>query len=228
MNIKTLFVDIDATITDFLKPFPDDFFVGRQPMFSIFRDLMVEEKGWAKDDAEKAIIDYADTVIWWDYPDFIAEFDLPLQMCWKRLISRHSEYLSVYKDTVRTIKELQNSDIKLYIVSNNPYAGCLLKLHRAELGEITGTTYFEGILGANLLRGQKSQPELWRRAIAHAACEPGSIATLGDHPVEDAEIPLRCSIGHAFILRRDLSESIRHDEHNTSVNSAEYVLDIIQ
>lgn len=227
-TIKGLFVDIDATITDFTKPFPPESLVGQQPVLGVLRDVMVDN-GWNEDEAISAIMKYADEVIWWDYPDFVAEFDLPRDEAWERIFAWHDEYLSVYDDTVELVKTLKAEDrVKLFIVSNNPVAACLLKLRRAGLAELDGTPWFHRILGANLLRGQKSQKELWRRAIAQTGMNPENLATLGDHPIEDGANPLTCGIGQAFILCRDPNKTLPDlHENATAITSASEVLSLI-
>lgn len=198
------FIDIDGTITDNNpeKKYPESKLVWKNPIFGVMRDVMVEE-GWDGEEAKKKIEEYADKVIWWDYPDFIAEFNLPIEKTWERIYKWHQDYLIVYQDTVELIKKLYKMGKNLYIVSNNPIVGCLLKLKRAGLGDITGSSYFKRILGANILRGQKSQIELWERAIAQIGVKPEQISIIGDNEKEDGEVPLCTGIGRSFIISRN-------------------------
>ncbi len=216
------FVDIDGTITDNNpgKRYPEEKLVWRNPIFGVIRDVMAEE-GYRPEEAKKKIEEYADKIIWWDYPDFVAEFNLPLEKTWERIYRWHKEYLSVYQDTVDLIKKLHGKKKNLFVVSNNPVVGCLLKLKRAGLGDITGTPYFKRILGANILRGQKSQKELWKRAIAHIGIPPEKIAIVGDNLTEDAKIPFTTGIKKAFIiLRGDVNDNLIKDKRIIAVKSA--------
>ena len=225
--MEHFFIDIDGTITDTNpeRKYPENKLVWRNPIFGVMRDVMIEE-GWDEEEAKRKIEEYADEVIWWDYPDFIAEFNLPLEKTWERIYQWHNEYLIVYQDTVELIKRLYKMGKKLYIVSNNPIVGCLLKLKRAGLGDITGTSYFKRILGANILRGQKYQIQLWRRAIAQIGIEPEKIVVIGDNEKEDGEVPLSAGICCSFIIKRE-GESYKK-EKIIFVNEAGEILNYLQ
>lgn len=214
------FIDIDGTITDNNpeKIYPEEKLVWGNPVFGVIRDVMVEE-GYLPEDAKRKIEEYADKIIWWDYPDFIAEFNLPLEKTWERIYRWHEEYLIVYEDTVNLIKTLYKKGGNLFIISNNPIAGCLLKLKRAGLGDITGSPYFKRILGANILRGQKSQTEMWKRAIAQIGIAPENICVIGDNPVEDGTIPLSVGIGHTFIIHPTKEQKIINEDRITYVKN---------
>lgn len=227
--MENFFVDIDGTITDNSpeKVYPEEKLVWKNPIFGVIRDVMAEE-GCQPEKAKNRIEEYADKIIWWDYPDFIAEFNLPVQKTWERIYRWHEEYLTVYQDTVDLIKTLHKKGKNLFIVSNNPIVGCLLKLKRAGLGEITGSPYFKRILGANILRGQKSQVELWKKAVAQVGIPPENIAVIGDNPTEDAKNPLACNIGRAFIIQRDLKKDIVTDGSIIFVKSPCFIPDYLK
>ncbi len=230
MKNMCFFIDIDGTITDEIKGkvVLDKSLVWGNPVLGCIRDVMVKEKNWDPKDAKKAIETYADKVIWWDYPDFITKFDLPVGKTWKVIQQWHQKYLFCYDDGVKMVKELARQARKLFVVSNNPFVGCLLKLERAGLGNIDGSGYFKKILGANSLRGQKCQRELWERAIIETGFNPKDIVTIGDNLKEDGEIPLSSGIGHAFIIQRDLSEKVVLEGQITLVKSAAYIPLLIQ
>lgn len=202
------FIDIDGTITDNNpeKKYPEEKLVWGNSIFGVIRDVMVEE-GWSFEEAKKSIEEYADRIIWWDYPDILAEFNLPVEKTWERIYQWHYEYKIVCWDTVELIKELYKRGKNLFIVSNNPIVGCLLNLKVAGLGDITGSKYFKRILGANILRGQKHQIELWKKAVAQIGIEAKKIVNIGDNIKEDGEIPLKIGLKMCFIIRRDHEES---------------------
>jgi len=225
--MEYFFIDIDGTITDNNpeRKYPESKLVWKNPIFGVIRDVMVEE-GWDGEEAKRKIEEYADEVVWWDYPDFIAEFNLPLEKTWERIYNWHNEYLIVHQDTVELIKRLYKMGKNLYIVSNNPIVGCLLKLKRAGLGDITGSSYFKRILGANILRGQKHQLQLWKRAIAQIGVEPEEIAVIGDNEKEDGDIPLSAGISCSFIIKRE-GESYKK-EKIIFVKEADEILNYLQ
>jgi len=201
------FIDIDGTITDNNpdKKYPDEKIIWSNPILGVIRDVMVEER-WKTEEANKKIEEYADKIIWWDYPDFIAEFNLPVEKTWEKIYKWHYDYKIVYWDTVELIKELYKKGKDLFIVSNNPIVGCLLNLKVAGLGDITGSMYFKRILGANILRGQKHQVELWKKAIAQVGVGAQKIVNIGDNISEDGTIPLKVGLKKCFVIRRDESE----------------------
>ncbi len=215
MKPKAIFIDIDGTLTDNQpgNAYPLEKHVWQNPIFGVIRDVMVE-KGWKPEEARQKIEEYADSIIWWDYPDFIAEFSLPPVETWERIYDWHRQYLMVYEDGVEMVKELFKQGWPLFVVSNNPIVGCLLKLKRAGLGDITGSSYFRRILGANILRGQKSQPALWQKAFAQVGVDPAQSAVIGDNPREDGDIPLGLGLGRAVIVCRTMEEEMRsHGRH---------------
>ncbi|HOM26658.1 MAG TPA: HAD family hydrolase [bacterium] len=207
IKMDYFFIDIDGTITNNNpdKIYPEEKLVWGNAIFGVIRDVMVDE-GWQPDEAKRAIEKYADKIIWWDYPDFIAEFNLPIEKTWERIYQWHYEYKIVYWDTVELIKELHKKGKNLFIVSNNPIVGCLLNLKVAGLGDITGSKYFERILGANILRGQKHQIDLWKKAVAQIGVEGHKIVNIGDNTKEDGDIPLNVGLKKCFIIRRDEEE----------------------
>jgi len=224
MKPKAIFIDIDGTLTD-NEPgnvYPLEKHVWKNPIFGVIRDVMVE-KGWKPEEARRSIEEYADRVIWWDYPDFIAEFSLPPAETWERIYDWHRQYLMVYEDGVEMVKELYKQGRPLFVVSNNPIVGCLLKLKRAGLGEITGSEYFRRILGANILRGQKSQPALWQKAFAQVGVAPAQAAVIGDNPREDGDIPLELGLGRAIIVCRTMEEEMQSNDRRIFVRSLSQV-----
>ncbi|MCM8821011.1 MAG: HAD family hydrolase [Candidatus Omnitrophica bacterium] len=220
------FVDIDGTITDNNpeKIYPEEKLVWGNAVCGVRREVMVEE-GWSPEKAKRAIEEYADKIIWWDYPDFVAEFNLPVEKTWERIYNWHNEYKIVYHDSVELIKKLYERDKNLFIISNNPIVGCLLNLKVAGLGDITGSKYFKRILGANILRGQKHQIELWKRAISQIGVTPDKIASIGDNIKEDGEIPLKSGIKKCFIIKKDQPEKEENGVIfiNTSLSVLRYI-----
>ncbi len=116
----------------------------------------------------------------------------------------------------------------LYIVSNNPIVGCLLKLKRAGPGDITGTSYFKRILGANILRGQKWQIQLWKKAIAQIGVETEKIAIIRDNEEEDGNIPLSVGIGISFVLKRDIEENFYKEGKKIYFKNAKVLLEFLK
>ena len=196
-------VDIDGTIIDYRPGSMDPKqFVGGNFLFPIFCDLMVEQ-GIVRAEAIKRIVDLAERIVYWDYTDFIAAFDLPAQEVFDRLRAWHHENLLVYESTLALLKQLHRDGRKLYVMSNNPYVGCLLKLEVAGLAEDGASSIFTGIFGTNRVLGCKSDPTVWKRALSELPFEPDQVGTIGDNPKEDGQLPRSLGVGETIILDRN-------------------------
>jgi FMN phosphatase YigB (HAD superfamily) len=223
MNVQACFVDIDATITD------DGDMRQIEPghplsnaLFSVLRDVMVQD-GWDRDKAETALEAHANDVVFWDYHDFIGEFQLPARHAWDEIIRWHDDHLVVYPDAVRMVKRLHERGMPLYIISNNPILGCLLKLQRAGLGTLEGSPWFKDILGSNRLNGQKGSIDFWERAMAYTGLPVDDIAVIGDSVNDDLRIPQQIGVRHFCIVDRKRTDPITHQDGALFVNSLDLV-----
>lgn len=196
-------VDIDGTLTGY-RPGA----VAREKLLHgnfllpVIRDMMVA-RSWEKPAAEAAILDLLNRTVFWDYSDFLAEFRLPVKEGFRRMKEWHRENLFAYEDGVSLVKRLHAQGRNLFIMSNNPYLGCLFKLQAAGLAEDDfSSPYFRRIFGTNLLRGCKSVPDVWLRALAQIPADPSDVCVIGDNPCEDGEIPASAGIASHIILDR--------------------------
>lgn len=204
-NITHLLIDIDATLTESVQPDLNIGGGGKWPAghpLNGLRSVMVAQ-GWDGDEADARIHEHAEKVVWWDYPDFIAAFTLPVEETWRGMEQWHKQYVRPYADAIEMVRRLHAAGRqKLFIMSNNPYCGCCMKLGVAGLADRFGSPYFTRIFGTNILHGCKCSKEVWGRAFAHIGCKPENAAIIGDNPREDAEIPLSKGAGHAFLIDR--------------------------
>ena len=196
-------VDIDGTLTDY-RPgaCAPEKLLHNNFLLPVLRDLMAE-KGWGRTEAEKALFDLMERIVFWDYTDFIAEFGLPADEAFRRLREWHHDNLIVYHDTVRLIKKLSGEGKKLFVMSNNPYMGCIFKLQAAGLAKDDfSSPYFRRIFGTNLLRGCKCVPDVWKRAFAQIPAGIFEIGVIGDNPKEDGELPRSLGVKETIIIPR--------------------------
>ena len=192
--------DIDGTLTRYVDMESSAFLHGNF-LFPIVRDLMVE-KGWEPQEAEAAILRETQENVFWDYCDFASAFGLDAHGAYRRFRAWHARHIAPYDDAVALAKRLRADGRRLFIVSNNPYSGCLMKLQACGLADDTGSDCFSRILGTDTLRGCKGAPGVWRRALDHLAVDPALVCTVGDNPVEDGELPRACGVGASFIFNR--------------------------
>ena len=144
---KYYLVDIDGTITGY-RPgsMAPEKLVGGNFLFPIFRDLMVE-RGWDKLEAEARIVQLARDVVFWDYSDFMVEFELPVAETFRRMRTWHHENLFTYGKTVELLRQLHRDGRKLFVMSNNPHLGCLMKLEAAGLADAFSAPCFTRVFG---------------------------------------------------------------------------------
>lgn len=228
MPVKACFIDIDATITDDgdIRQIKSEYPLSNA-LIDLLCDIMVEN-GWERNKAVYALVAHANDIIFWDYQDFISEFDLPIKPTWDQIIKWHDDHLIVYTDAVDMIKELYSMKLPLYIISNNPILGCLLKLQRAGLGTLEGSPWFQDILGSNKLNGQKGSVGFWRRAFTHTGLAPEEVVIIGDNLKDDCQVPRQVGVCNFFLVDRKKSESIKYKDGIYFVNSLKYVAGEVQ
>ena len=226
IKAQIIICDIDATVTDvYAEHSHADF---RDKVFDIFARGIACRRKISLNEANCVLNDFANNLmVWWDYPDFISYFDLDPIAVWQEMRQVHKDMLYVYEDAVEMVKRLHSMNKYLYIVSNNPVTGCLLKLETAGLAELNGTTFFRRIFGTNVTRGMKSQVPMWKRIIANFDIAPEQIVTIGDHLLEDFKIPQKAGIGYSFIIDRRSKVPINQQDSQTTVNSFEHLQNII-
>ena len=228
IQIKACFVDIDATITDDgdIRQIASEHPLSNA-LFGVLRDVMVRD-GWTKKKAVDALTAHADDIVFWDYKDFIHEFNLPTQHTWNQIIKWHDDHLVVYEDAVSMIKRLHSMNFPLYVTSNNPILGCLLKLQRAGLGTLEGTPWFKDILGSSNLKGQKSSVDFWKRALAYTGLAPEDIVVIGDNLKDDFQVPSQAGIRHFFLVDRKWKDPFVCEDGVCFVNSLQQVPDYLE
>lgn len=217
--------DIDATVTDY-HPGGVDF---REAVFAMFAEEVAAARGMGAAEARHLLEDYANNqLVWWDYPDFIVGFGLDPAKLWARMRHLHLELLRVYPDAVAMVKSLCQEGRDLYIVSNNPVTGCLLKLELAGLADLRGSPFFRRVFGTNVTRGMKSQPPMWRRVMASLGTAPEDMVTIGDSVKEDCLAPREAGIGRSIIVDRTAARPVEERDGYVAVNSLELVNELLR
>lgn len=192
--------DIDGTLSRYVD-YERSAFLHGNFLFPIIRDMMLE-KGMDRGEAEEAILRETRENVFWDYCDFVTAFKLDAAEAYRRFRAWHARHIAPHADAVALAKRLRAAGRRLFVVSNNPFTGCLMKLQACGLADDTGTDFFDQILGTNRLRGCKGAPGVWQRALDSIAVDPSLVCTVGDNPVEDGELPRRCGVGAAFLFDR--------------------------
>lgn len=195
--------DIDGTLTDDADiPQIDSRYVMGNALFELFTDRLVEQ-GMHRDKASRALHEYAEAKMYWDYDDFVRNFSIPEPEIWDALTCWHRDNLHIYEDGVHLVHRLFDQGIPLHIVSNNPRTGCLLKLEAAELGSLQGSEYFREIFCSNQQYGQKHDVRFWERVLSSSGLDPAQTVIVGNNLHEDYEVPSRLGFCGSFIVDRE-------------------------
>lgn len=201
LEAEVYLFDIDGTLTRFKDSVREENFLHGNFLLPVLRDIMVE-RGMSRKEVENGLLRVTKEVPFWDYTDFIAEFDLPVKETVERLWQWHVENIDVYDDTVEMVHKYHDAGKTLLIVSNNPYLGCCLKLKRCGLADEYGSKYFNRILGTDTIRGCKHADGAWKRVLSQIPVDPAKICMVGDNPYEDYELPKQYGVGSFITLRR--------------------------
>ena len=226
-DAKIILCDIDSTVTEAMRE--NKIIDFRNAVFEMFSTHIAANRKISVEEARFALEDMANNVlVWWDYPDLISSFGLDPVLIWKEMRRIHKDILHIYPDAVEMVKYLKLAGKDLYIISNNPVTGCLLKLEAAGLASLRGSDYFKRIFGTNITHGMKSQVPMWRRVIANLGEDPEYILTIGDHVKEDFEIPNKAGIRHSIIVDRTAKEPVTEKCGYICVNSLSLVKGIVK
>ena len=226
-DAKIILCDIDSTVTEAMRE--NKIIDFRNAVFEMFSTHIAANRKISVEEARFALEDMANNVlVWWDYPDLISSFGLDPVLIWKEMRRIHKDILHIYSDAVEMVKYLKSAGKDLYIMSNNPVTGCLLKLEAAGLASLRGSDYFKRIFGTNITHGMKSQVPMWKRVIANLGEDPEYILTIGDHVKEDFEIPNKAGIRHSIIVDRTSKEPVTEKCGYICVNSLSLVKGIVK
>ncbi len=228
MNIDHIVVDIDDTLTANRTGVSqiDARYLNGNVLFEVLRDCLVET-GCPSATAEERLLDHVRLHPFWDYSDIIEALALPAKTAWARLVAWHDRNLLVYDDGVRMVRRLHDAGFALSICSNNPRSGCLLKLHRAGLADLSRSPYFEHLFCSNALMGQKSAPHWWPRLLGDLAVPTERVLVVGDNPRDDMLMPRAAGFRHFVLVDRSQVEPCRVQDGVHHVSSLDAVPEII-
>jgi len=226
-GIAACLIDIDATITtNRTAPQMDPGYIMNNAIFDVIAQFMYEQ-GWEYNAVADAFAGHEKSNTYWDYPDFLKALDLPEEEVWNRIVRWHNEHIVSYKDAVSMVKRLHVAGIPLFIVSNNPLSGCLLKLQSAGLAGPNDSPYFREILGTNVCMGGKWSLEFWQRCMDRTGYEPGQLAVIGDNPREDCTLPRSLGVETVFLVDRKRERRFEKTPEAFMVNTLDCVPEIL-
>ena len=192
-----LFIDVDGTITDPVGEPPEDLL--GQSLLHLMREAAVEERGLGRDEAERIIRATFEANRWWHWSDFLCALGLDAHRFWARALEVESGHLGPVSDDLPAVFDrLLAAGFRMFVTSNNPSSGILLKLSIAGLADIWGSRYFLQYLNPPALHHMKEDPAFWRQALAHTGLDPGRITVIGDSWSDDVLAPRAAGIGSSI------------------------------
>ena len=136
---------------------------------------------------------------WWHWSDFICALGLDAHHFWARAVEVESQYIGPLSGGLPAVFDgLKAAGWRMFITSNNPSSGILLKLTLAGLADIWGSPYFLQYLNPPALHHMKEDPGFWRQALAHTGLDPRRIIVIGDSWSDDILAPRAAGIGSSI------------------------------
>ncbi len=229
LAIEHVVVDIDETLTGD-KPGVAQLHprhLNGNVLFDILRDCAVEN-GVSPETASALLLDCIRQHVFWDYSDLIEALALPSEPTWARLADWHDRNLRAFDDGVQMVRRLHAAGFPLSISSNNPLAGCLLKLRSAGLADLASSPYFEQIFGSNVLMGQKNAPHWWPDLQKALGVPPERILVVGDNPKDDMQMPRAAGFRHFVLVDRSQDDPCRFEDGVHYVRRLDIVPEILK
>ena len=229
---EALFIDIDDTITTFRKETPDGppNKIEGQSLLWLMAEHAHKTQGMPREQAAAIIRVVCRNVNWWTWCDFICELGLSAADFWEYAYLEESKYLTTVDAKLpRIIESLCEAGYRLFITSNNPSSGQLIKLRIAGLAKSWGSPYFLQYFGPPELHYMKWNMEFWQRALAHTGLSRDEVITVGDAWRDDVEKPREAGITRSIHLdlRREFPDNTPTPEGVWRVRSWQEIADLL-
>lgn len=211
-QLKALFIDIDETI---IRHRPG---TSTASLLKVLEMAGVALSGLTPEEAARRITTVQDELRWWHWSDFIVALELNPKEFWNYAYDVERAYLQpTGPEMYHALQRIKRSGCLLYVTSNNPSSGILHKLSLAGLATIQSAPLFDQLLGASELQAMKGDPGYWKKALAHTGLDAEEVAVVGDHPVDDCEVPQSIGIAHSFLINREQNYSAQNSARVTHV-----------
>jgi putative hydrolase of the HAD superfamily len=111
--------------------------------------------------------------------------------------SRSVDLIGLFDDAVETVRSLRSGGLKIGILTNGPS-----ELQRRKLRLIGIEDEVDAVAVSEEIGAAKPDPEAYRRAVAMLGLEPGEVAMVGDHVVNDVAGALAAGLAAAVWVER--------------------------
>ncbi|MFA6715354.1 MAG: HAD family hydrolase [Victivallales bacterium] len=226
-KINTVFIDLEGTITDdeTLNCFVSDPDLKGHSFGGILRELLVTKYKLTPRDALTILNSVTEPCGHIDPFYFIShsDYDITEEELWREILAWQRDHLIIYDDAVKMIRQLYESNYKLYMVSNCARTAVYSQLNSAGLAEKLSSGYFVDVYGCFDLGATKDDPEVYKTILLQSGINPDEVVMVGNEPAIDLESPHKAGIGHSVIVNRELPEAFKISGKDVFVNSLELV-----
>jgi putative hydrolase of the HAD superfamily len=125
------------------------------------------------------------------------ELDEDLFQAYTDARTRSVDLIELFEDAVDTVRALRAQGLKIGILTNGPSELQRRKLRRIGIEQEVDAVAISEEIGAS-----KPDPEAYSRAIAMLGLEPGEVAMVGDHVVNDVAGALAAGLAAAVWVER--------------------------
>jgi putative hydrolase of the HAD superfamily len=125
------------------------------------------------------------------------ELDDELFAAYSDARSRSVDLIELFEDAVETIRGLRSRGLKIGILTNGPS-----ELQRRKLRRIGIEQEVDAVAVSEEIGASKPDPEAYQRAVAMLELEPGEVAMVGDHVVNDVAGALAAGLAAAVWVER--------------------------
>lgn len=209
LNVKTVFVDIDTTITD---PFPEA--VNDNELHSyLLAQLVSKKNGISLGEADEKIKEAEASVgnmtgLEWPF-GILDDFNVAGDELWELLANDAKRRLFMHPDAKKFLMRLRDCPgIKVYTATTNPRISIYAKLSVGGLADRNGSPCLDDAFGGEeVYPGGKSTPEFYLALLKRTGADPGTTLMVGDNPDMDFKLASRAGIKHGVIVRRNQPEA---------------------
>lgn len=229
LNFKTVFVDIDSTLTDSKT--------GQTPRshMDLFTDLVAQKNKISRAKAFLCIKSAEDSVkdmvgYYWPF-NILAGLGVRKMELWKVLLEDAKKNIFVHQDAKIFLMELKQHlpDAKIYTATTNPQLIIYSKLAVAGLANQYGSPYIDGAFGGEeIYPGGKSCPGFYKNLLKRTGAAPETTLMIGDSPEMDLSLAKAAGIKQVVLVRREQNkEWVREADGGIYVKRLDVIFKLI-
>ena len=207
LNFSTVFVDIDATLTDTKPEMIGD------NQANPFTLLIAEANEISIEAASERITRAVDTVgdlVGRYFPfGILNKLGITEDQLWQGLAENARNKLFMYPDAMVFLMGLKErfSEVKVFTATTNPQLIIYAKLAIADMADRNGSPYLDGAFGGEeVYPGGKACPEFYTALLERTGADPETTLMVGDSPKFDLDLAKMAGIQQVVLPRRNQKE----------------------